>query len=95
MLNVVFYAIFEKLLHENVRAFFRVPFLTLVNSATTTTDRDGGAQSSDSFTSHTSTANSNFLIDHKLEMNRTQPFMSVVLDVVCPCFTFDIDDDST
>lgn len=35
------------------------------------------------------------LIDQQLEVNRSQSFVSVVLDVVGPCLALDVDDDST
>lgn len=35
------------------------------------------------------------LIDHQFEMNWTLPFFSIVRNVVCPCFAFDIYDYST
>lgn len=35
------------------------------------------------------------LIDHQLEVHRSQSFVSVVLDVVGPCLALDVDNDST
>lgn len=35
------------------------------------------------------------LIDQQLKVNRSQSFVSVVLDIMGPCLALDVDDDST
>lgn len=37
----------------------------------------------------------NNLIDHQFKMNRSSTFSSVVIDVTCPCFALNIDEDAS
>lgn len=39
-------------------------------------------------------SSTNNLIDHQFKMNRSSTFSSIVIDVACPCFAFNVNEDA-